>query len=218
MKDDRQVLIVTAVEAEREAVLRGIGAAGARFTVLAGGVGPAAAAASTAAALARGSYDLVVSAGIAGGFPGQAEVGSLVLASSIIAADLGAETEVGFMSVDELGFGSCVMEPHMPIVQKLSVAGQQAGYRVKVGAIITVTTVTGSAATASLLAERVPGAAAEAMEGFGAATAAQQLGIPFLEMRAISNEVGPRNREAWRIGDALRMLENAASLLPEVLL
>ena len=54
----------------------------------------------------QASYDFVVSAGIAGGFAGQAEVGSIVIADPIIAADLGSETEDGFSSVQELGFGT----------------------------------------------------------------------------------------------------------------
>jgi futalosine hydrolase len=49
------------------------------------------------------------------------------------------------------------------------------------------------------------------MEGFGVATAATQAGIGFAELRAISNPVGPRDRDAWRIGDALAALTTAAS-------
>ncbi|MHC3534406.1 phosphorylase family protein, partial [Streptomyces sp. DT7] len=67
-----------------------------RVDRLAAGVGPAAAAAATASALSaatRGGagYDLVVSAGIGGGFQPEAPRGSLVVASAIVAADLGAE-------------------------------------------------------------------------------------------------------------------------------
>ncbi|MNY61383.1 Futalosine hydrolase [compost metagenome] len=83
--------------------------------------------------------------------------------------------------------------------------------------MLTVATATGTAATAAALAARVPGAAAEAMEGFGIATAAQQRGVPVLEIRAISNAVGPRDRDAWRIGDALKALEAAGTVLAEVL-
>ena len=41
------------------------------------------------------------------------------------------------------------------------------------------------------------------MEGFGVAEAAAAHGVPVLELRAVSNPVGPRDRAAWRIGDAL---------------
>jgi futalosine hydrolase len=59
---------------------------------------------------------------------------------------------------------------------------------------------------------------AEAMEGFGVATAAHQSGVAFAELRTISNPIGPRDRSAWRIADALAALERAgrrlASLVP----
>ncbi|MEC0122600.1 futalosine hydrolase, partial [Paenibacillus apiarius] len=64
---------------------------------------------------------------------------------------------------------------------------------------------------------RVPGAAAEAMEGYGVAVAAQACGVPVLELRSVSNAVGPRNRDAWRIPEALKALEAASAVLMEVL-
>jgi futalosine hydrolase len=216
----RRVLIVTAVAAEKEAVLRGLSNAEG-FEVLAGGVGPAAAAASTASALtlalATSPYSMVLSLGIGGGFKGQAEIGSLVVASQIIAADLGTETPEGFRTVDELGFGSATVSVNLSLAARIVEAFHAANLQVTQGPVLTVSTVTGSAATAEELAKRIPGAAAEAMEGFGVATAASQLGLPCLEIRSISNCVGPRDRSAWRIGDALQALEAASKLLPEVL-
>ncbi|WP_248930999.1 futalosine hydrolase [Paenibacillus hamazuiensis] len=213
---EKRVLIVTAVDAERDAVLRGLrGASG--FDVVAGGVGPASAAASTASALAAGDYRLAISAGIAGGFAGRADIGSLVVASGIVAADLGAETPEGFRSVDELGFGSARCDVDAELAGRLTAALQAAGLPAVLGPVLTVSTATGTAATADELAARVPGAAAEAMEGYGVAVAARQRGVPLLEIRAISNRVGPRDRSAWRIGDALQALEAASKILAEVL-
>ncbi|WP_188993782.1 futalosine hydrolase [Paenibacillus nasutitermitis] len=212
----QQVLIVASVDAEKEAVLRGLGADN-RFQVIAGGVGAAAAAASAASALAHSRYDLVICAGIAGGFKDRAETGSIVVASEIIAADLGAETPEGFLSVDELGFGSCRVPVHQGLTAALTEAIRSAGIKVIAGPVLTVSTATGTAETAELLEERIPGAAAEAMEGYGIGTAASQRGIPVLEIRAISNSVGPRDRDAWRIGDALKALEEASAILSEVL-
>jgi len=185
--------------------------------VLAGGVGAAAAAASTARALAVGQYDLVVSAGIGGGFTGRAEVGSLVVANEIIAADLGAETPDGFLSVDELGFGSARIQVPAEWAARVTEALREAGLPVSTGPVLTVTTVTGTAETARTLGVRVPGAAAEAMEGYGVAVAARQCGLPVLEVRAISNPVGPRDRASWRIAEALNALEAASSVFLEVL-
>lgn len=211
-----RVLVMTAVPAERDAVLRGL-RGDSRFDVLAGGVGVAAAAASTARALAAAEYDLVVSAGIGGGFTGQAEVGSLVVANEIIAADLGAETPDGFLSVDELGFGSARIQVDPGWAARVTAALRDAGLPVSTGPVLTVSTVTGTAETARELGARVPGAAAEAMEGYGVAVAARQCGLPVLEVRAVSNPVGPRDRASWRIAEALNALEAASTVFLEVL-
>jgi futalosine hydrolase len=251
------VLVVTAVDAEREAVMRGISsaagndmesgaasfgggalaidrqgagngaagksvsamttgsalaaenAAGVRFDVIAAGVGPAYAAASTAAALARGPYDLVVSAGIGGGFPGVAGIGSLVVADEIVAADLGAETAEGQLTLDELGFGTSRAPVDAAWSKRLLAAMESAGLTAASGPVLTVSLATGRAETLELRRGIVPGAAAEGMEGYGVAVAAAGFGIPCAELRAISNAVGPRDRSAWRIGDALGALESA---------
>ncbi|WP_339220899.1 futalosine hydrolase [Paenibacillus sp. FSL H8-0332] len=211
-----RVLIVTAVAAEREAVLRGL-AGSRRFDVIAAGAGTAAAAAGTAAALAAGSYGCVISAGIGGGFPGRAPVGSLVVASEMLDAALGAETPEGFRSAAELGFGSVSVPAPGAAVQALAAALAAAGLTVSTGTVLTVSTATGTAGTAAALAARHPEAAAEAMEGHGVAVAAQALGIAALELRAISNPVGPRDRAAWKINEALDALAAAAVILREVL-
>ena len=83
--------------------------------------------------------------------------------------------------------------------------------------VLTVSTVTGTAARAAELSVRHPRAAAEAMEGFGVAEAAAAHRVPVLEIRAISNPVGPRDRAAWRIGQALDSLRYAFQLLAPVL-
>ncbi len=216
----KRVLVMTAVEAEREAVLRGLGGAE-RFDVRLAGVGPAAAAANTAAALAAGGgsggYRLVVSAGIGGGFAGRAEIGSLVVASEIVAADLGAETPDGFASVDELGFGSAAVRTDAELVRQWTETLAAAGWPAVAGPILTLSTVTGTAESAARLARRVPGASAEGMEGYGVAVAAERFGVPAMELRAVSNPVGPRDRSAWKIPEALRALEAAFSNLKEVI-
>ncbi|KUN22704.1 futalosine hydrolase [Streptomyces corchorusii] len=185
------------------------------WDLLAAGVGPALAAATTAgaltaAALAGRPYALVVSAGIGGGFPPGAPVGSLVVADAITVADLGAETADGFLPVTELGFGTVTHRPPESLVRVVSEA---TGART--GTILTVSTVTGTAARAAALSARHPGALAEGMEGFGVAEAAAAHGVPVLEIRAVSNPVGPRDRAAWRIGDALAALtEGFGKLAP----
>lgn len=199
------LLVVTAVAAEAEAVRAG--ADPDHVVVEAVGVGPAAAAAGTARLLATGRYRAVISAGIAGGFAGRAPVGATVIGSRSIAADLGAETSDGFLPVEELGFGASVL-PADPVLLKGLAAALPTAI---VGDVLTLATVTGTAATAAALQGRFPQAAAEAMEGFGVAVAAA--GLPFAELRTISNPIGPRDRASWRLREAFAALSTASAAL-----
>ena len=54
----------------------------------------------------------------------------------------------------------------------------------------------------------------EAMEGFGVLRAAWLAGVPAVEVRAISNEIGEADRAKWRLGDAITML---ATVIPALL-
>jgi futalosine hydrolase len=211
-----RLLVVAAVPAERDGILEKLGTAGA-VTVIAGGVGMAAAAAGTATALAEADYDVVIAAGIGGGFPGVAAMGQVVVADRIIAADLGATSPAGFLSIEELGFGtgSYLVEPRL--AEAAERALRRAGLPVVTGPALTVSTVTGTVDRAEELAARHPGAAVEGMEGFGVATAATARAVPVLEIRAVSNPVGPRDRSAWRIPEALAALAAAVPAVAEEL-
>ncbi|MCU4747380.1 futalosine hydrolase [Streptomyces sp. G-5] len=227
-----RVLVVTAVAAERDAVLRAVGSGGAgdadaggagagavRYAVLAAGAGPAAAAAATAFTLAGSGpapYDLVISAGIGGGIAPHAGIGDTVVASALVAADLGAQTPGegpdGFTDLGTLGFGTAAY-PADPGLSPAVAAALGAVH----APVLTVSTATGTAARAAELVRRHPGAAAEAMEGFGVAEAAARAGVPVLEIRTVSNAVGPRDRAAWRIGEALTALTEAFARMVPVL-
>ncbi|WMX45741.1 futalosine hydrolase [Streptomyces roseicoloratus] len=186
--------------------------------VLVGGVGPAAAAAAAATALACAHaqgrpYDLVVSAGIAGGFLPHAPIGTVVVSDAVVAADLGAQTPDGYLAVEELGFGRSAHPVAPELTGAVAKALADGGLPHAVGPVLTVSTVTGTAERAVELARRHPGAVAEAMEGFGVAEAAAAYGVPVVEIRAVSNAVGPRDRAAWRIGQALDALRRAFQLI-----
>ncbi|MEV4346006.1 futalosine hydrolase [Actinoplanes sp. NPDC049596] len=199
------MLVVTAVAAEAEAVRAG--ADPAHVVVEPVGVGPAAAAAGTARLLATGEYRAVISAGIAGGFAGRAPVGATVIGARSISADLGAESPDGFLPIEELGFGTSRVTAHPELIKALTTALPDA----IVGDVLTLSTVTGTAETAASLAARFPRAVAEAMEGFGVAVAAA--GLPFAELRTISNPIGPRDRAAWRLKEAFAALSTASTAL-----
>lgn len=217
-----RVLIMVAVEAERQMLLE-IANSRLQIDVQLAGVGPIAAATNTTSQLMKQHYDLVISAGIGGGFHTKAQIGDLVIASSIISGDLGAQSEDGFLSLDKLGFGTNYISTPENLATRIYDAfslstSSTLETRVHIGDIITLSTATGTLATAQQLANRYPNVYAEAMEGFGVAFAANQVGIPVIELRTISNMVGPRQRDQWDIPAALRTLKQICSILPEVLL
>jgi futalosine hydrolase len=216
MINNEKILIVTAVAAEKEAILRGIGHND-KIDVLEVGVGPIEAAVRTTVALSKNKYDLVISAGIGGAFPTKATIGSIVVADHLEVADLGAETPNGFLSVDELGFGTATYNVNQSAVDEIYQFLHKSNQLVVKGTVITVSTVTGTKEKAQELTKRIENVTAEAMEGFGVATAAKQFDTPALELRSISNMVGPRNKEEWNIKGALQGLEMAFSHLKEVL-
>lgn len=216
-KQGGRILIVTAVSKERDAIIQTLSNT-TQIDIIAAGVGPVAAAVKTTQALAAQPYRMVISAGIGGGYPSKAEIGSIVLATEIVAADLGVETPDGFHFVDDLGFGSARLTVEQSLVHKIEQKLSVTGLDVHTGPILTVSTATGTEETAQDRIVRVPEAAAEAMEGFGAAAAALNFGVPYVEIRAISNKVGLRDRKAWKIDEAIDALAEACSILPEVLL
>jgi futalosine hydrolase len=172
---------------------------------LAGGVGPAAAAAATATAIClAGPFDRAISLGIGGGFPDVSPMGAVALADHIVAADLGADSLAGFLPIEALGLGTSSIRCSPQLVATAQARLPDA----VIGPVVTVTTGTGTAARAAWLRQR-HAAVAEGMEGFGVASAAARHGVPVLELRAVSNLVGDRDRASWRIGEALSVLADA---------
>jgi futalosine hydrolase len=199
-----RVLVATAVAAEQAACER------TPADVHIVGVGPAAAAAGTAALLAQYVYDVVVCAGIAGGLNGTG-VGQVVVADQIVFAGLGAETPDGFRPLSALGFGNERYPVDADLARQL--ANRTGGV---LGTVLTVTTVTGSEDTLATLRRRHPDARAEAMEGAGVAAAAARFGVRYAELRSISNVVGPRDRTSWQIDAALLNLGRAVAAIGDL--
>ena len=220
-----RLLVLTAVAAERDAILAGLGARGSDpasgvlrvdgVHVLAAGVGIAAAAARTARWLAEPrlaggpAYDGVISAGIGGAYAGRGDLGDTVVGRRSIAADLGADSPAGYLTLSDLGFGTEIVDADPDLSARMDSILPAAIH----GSILSVHTVTGTAARASELSERHPDAVAEAMEGWGVATAAADRAVPFVEVRTVSNFVGPRDRSAWRIDLAMGALTRVGEAL-----
>jgi futalosine hydrolase len=207
-----KILIVTSVYAEKKAIKEGLGNHD-NIDIEVVGVGPICAAVETTKLLGKKKYELVICAGIAGGFAKHTSIGTLVISDRVISADLGAQSPEGFLSLEELSLGTTHFPVSPPLADTIKSILQTGMDEVVIGTILTLSTVTGTDITTNELAERYPYAVAEAMEGFGVATAANAFSIPFIELRAISNHIGLRDKSKWRFPQALAQLKKVGFLL-----
>ena len=215
----RPVLLAVAAEVELRAIVDGLGVralAGAErwranplcpgVEVVLTGIGKANAAGGVAGALDRGHHGGVISLGIGGSLPGGAEIGSLVLGERSVFADEGIETETGFQSCLEMGFP--IMPGESDVIEACpSWVEAWAGQVDLVAPIATVSTCSGTDERARRVGERT-GAAVEAMEGAGVGLAAHTIapGLPFAELRVVSNTTGNRASQRWELERALSEL------------
>ncbi|MGC8486214.1 MAG: futalosine hydrolase [Candidatus Baltobacteraceae bacterium] len=167
------------------------------------GVGPVEAAARTAVALVGEPYDLVINIGIAGGFEGRAEIGeSCVVAADFIELDRENGEALHLPPGDRL-YPRAQSDPSL--VEMLAASG----IRQRTG--VTVSRVTTAARTCERLSAL--GAEVESMEGFAVLRAAEIAHVRALQLRGISNIVGPRAAENWNVEAAFAALADATHRL-----
>lgn len=179
------------------------------------GVGKANAAAAIARAVATEPPAAVISLGIAGALPtpDAPAIGDAVLATASVFADEGIRTPGGFQTCREMGFplGPGESDSFAPdaALEARVLSALSAPRR---GVIATVSTCSGTNAAAAEVTGRT-GAIAEAMEGAAVALACARLGVPFAELRVISNTTGDRDAQRWDMSRALAALNVAAAAL-----
>ena len=150
------------------------------------GVGPVEAAIATARALALHRFHAVLHVGLAGAR--DLPVRSVVVGTESVYCDLSAEWPV----IDR-------MTPDAGLVERLRVALPAAA-----SAPIHTSAAVGRSSKSPLQGKLV-----EAMEGFGVLRAAERAGVPSVEVRVISNEIGEEDRSRWQLDAALDALEDA---------
>ncbi len=165
----------------------------------------------------------IILLGCAGAYPkSDLRLGDVVLGTESILADEGFEGQEEFLDLEKLHLPTGEtpngeklfnrFKGHLPSPEILE-NFQSLNFAVISGNISTVSSCTGSLARAQELESRWE-LTAEGMEGASTALVAHSHGIPFIEVRGISNEVGPRDREAWNIPLAC---ENAAKVVNTIL-
>jgi len=157
--------------------------------------------------LAQNQYDLAINLGIGGSFDRDIPLGEVVEITEDTFAELGAEDDEAFITIDQLGFGESVFNPTYMLPASLSI---------KKAAAITVNTVHGNEASIQKLNGRIH-AQIESMEGAAFFYACKQAAVPAVQIRSVSNYVEKRNRDAWQIGLAVKNLNRFALELVEKL-
>ncbi len=166
--------------------------------------------------------------GIGGAYPSSgAQIGDIALAKEEIAGDEGVLTPDGFKDTEYIGIPllktaasviystSPASEPLVQRSQRSLLAHQAAGRsKVHIGSFVTLSTCTGTVARAKELEQRYHGLC-ENMEGAAVAQVAELHGIPWLEVRGISNLVEDRDLKKWDIPRATQAAQQAVKHIVE---
>jgi futalosine hydrolase len=176
------------------------------FELLITGVGMVATAFSLGRHLATNNYDLVVNLGIAGSFDRNIQIGEVLEITADTLAELGAENDDQFLSIEKLGFGESTYHPTTKISNLYNLFNT---FNLKQATAITVNTVHGNDASIKIVADRL-NPQLESMEGAAFFYVCQKMNAPSLQIRAVSNYVEKRNRDNWNIGLAIKNLNTFA--------
>ncbi|PRQ02812.1 Futalosine hydrolase [Enhygromyxa salina] len=180
------------------------------------GVGKVAAAMKLSAALARDRPDALVLFGVCGAYParhlrrGLRALGvlDLCVVASEVMADEGVATPEGFLDLAGLGLGERgPIHADRELSERIAAA---LGCPQAPGA--TVSTGAGTDALSEAYAAR-SGAVVETMEGGAVATVCRRFGVPFAQLRVVSNRTGDRSEGGWDLDGALVELRQALARL-----
>ena len=191
------------------------------------GIGKAAAAATCITLLISCRPQALWLFGCGGAYPGTGlKIGDLALADCEIFGDEGVDTDQGFHDLASMGLvmrqASRPFYNTWPVDRQLydwaqpHLSGQAAKSSITLcsGHFVTVSSCTGTATKAKEIVRRTRGIC-ENMEGAAVALACQQLSIPLLEMRGISNLVEDRDTARWDLAAGMTAAQNAVMALLE---
>jgi len=156
--------------------------------------------------LTQRSYDLVLNVGIAGAISRELELTQVVKVSSDSFYEWGVEDgdqfipwhKMNIASADANLFRNGQLFNESAITQEFNLENVTG---------ITVNRVHGNDVSIEILKATSP-AAIETMEGAAVFYVCKSLNIPFVAIRSISNYVERRNRESWKINEAIKSLND----------
>lgn len=209
-----KLLLAAATEQEIKAVLNWLEEKKyPEVDVLITGVGMMAAAWHLGRYFARNRPALAIQAGIAGSFRHNWPLGETVLVTRETLGDLGAEDNLQFRDLFEIGLWQPGMLPFTDkeLINTLDILpGSLQGLPRAAG--VTVNTVSGSAASIQRLEQKYR-PDVESMEGAAFHYGCLMEQVPFLQLRTISNYVEVRDKTKWNIPLAVQNLNNTLRAL-----
>ncbi len=193
-----------------------------RILLCVSGMGKVNAAHAATLMLTQYNPNAIVVFGIGGAYPSSgARVGDIVIATEEIAGDEGVLTQEGLKDAEYIGIPLlktatseiyCTYKTSEHLVNKslrcLDAYRDDGGTSVRAGTFVTLSTCTGTAERARQLEERYHGLC-ENMEGAAVAQVAVLHGIPWLEVRGISNIVEERDLTKWDVPKATQSVQQA---------
>jgi futalosine hydrolase len=199
-----------------------------RILLCISGMGKVNAAHTATLMLARFDPEALVVFGIGGAYPSSgARIGDIAIATEEIAGDEGVLTREGFKDTRYIGIPllkTAKSEVYVtypasePLVhrsvQSISAHRKPGEGEIHTGSFVTLSTCTGTTARAKELEERYHGLC-ENMEGAAVAQVAALHGIPWLEVRGISNIVEDRDLKKWDIPKAAEAVQQAVQHILE---
>jgi len=165
------------------------------------GIGKAASATAAITAINHCQPEALWLFGCGGAYPGAGlAIGDLVIATEEIFGDEGVETPGGFEDLASMGFAmredSESRFNRWPVNADLLDWARDIIPELHPGPFVTVSTCTGTTVKALEIEKRTSGIC-ENMEGAAVALACQQMSLPMLELRGISNLVEDRDTSRW---------------------
>lgn len=199
---------------------------GQRIALCVGGMGKVNAAHAATLLITRFAPEALVVFGVGGAYPSAgAQIGDIALAKEEIAGDEGVLTREGFRDTEYIGIpllrtATSVIYTTYPASESLlkkslqTLTARPNSSRVRVGTFVTLSTCTGTSGRARELEMRYRGLC-ENMEGAAAAQVAELHGVPWLEVRGISNLVEDRDLKKWDMPRAAGAVQTAVKRIVE---
>ncbi len=163
------------------------------------------------------SPDLIIQIGIAGCFQEHLSIGDVVFVQSDRQADLGVWENEQWKTVHDLSLtdnnefpytNEQLINPYLPAFDFMQLPKVMA---------VSVNQITTDQRMISYWKNKRPAPAIESMEGAALHEACLRLHVPFLQMRAVSNYIGERNKSNWNIPLAVNRLNQVLiSLLQQL--